>query len=125
MKHPERIKEYLEHISEAIDRAIGYLQDNADFASFQEDHRNQDAVVRNIEIIGEAASRIQKSGPEFTVQHPEVPWTQMRAMRNLVIHEYFSLDLKIIWSTIKNDLPSLKRQIDILLQGLQRDSGTL
>jgi uncharacterized protein with HEPN domain len=81
--------------------------------------------VRNIEIIGEAASRIQKSGPEFTVQHPEVPWTQMRAMRNLVIHEYFSLDLKIIWSTIKNDLPSLKRQIDILLQGLQRDSGTL
>jgi uncharacterized protein with HEPN domain len=81
--------------------------------------------VRNIEIIGEAASRIQKSGPEFTVRHPEVPWTQMRAMRNLVIHEYFSLDLKIIWSTIKNDLPSLKRQIDILLQGLQRDSGTL
>ena len=60
MKHPERVEDYLEHIAEAAARATGYLQHIDDFAVFQQDRRSQDAVVRNIEIIGEAAARIQK-----------------------------------------------------------------
>jgi uncharacterized protein with HEPN domain len=115
MKHPERIEDYLEHIGEAIARATDYLQHTGDLAAFQRDHRTQDAVVRNIQIIGEAVAKIQKLAPDFIAEHPELPWAQMRAMRNLVIHEYFFVDLKIVWSTVKDDLPQLKQQIDGLL----------
>jgi len=87
VRHPERVEDYLEHIAEAVARATGYLQDIDDFDVFQQDRRSQDAVVRNIEIIGEAAGRIQKLAPDFAAAHPELPWAQMRAMRNLVIHE--------------------------------------
>ncbi len=105
----------MEHIAEAIARATRYLQEIDTFATFQEDQRSQDAVVRNIEIIGEAATKIQKLAPDFVAGHGELPWAQMRAMRNLVIHEYFFLDLKIVWSTVKDDLPQLKKMIDGLL----------
>lgn len=115
MKHPERLEDYLEHIAEAIARAIGYLEHTPDLAAFEQDHRDQDAVVRNIEIIGEAVTKIQKLAPEFIAEHPEVPWARIRAMRNVAIHEYFFLDLKIVWSTVKDDLPQLRGQIERLI----------
>ena len=76
----------------------------------------QDAVVRNIEIIGEAVNQINSTAPDLIRQHPELPWAQMRAMRNIAIHEYFYVDLEIVWTTLKNDLPTLKQQIDALLK---------
>jgi uncharacterized protein with HEPN domain len=94
VKHPERIEDYLEHIAEAIERATGYLQPVADLAAFQKDLQVQDAVVRNIEIIGEAVNKINVAAPDFIQQHPALPWAQMRAMRNIAIHEYFFVDLK-------------------------------
>jgi uncharacterized protein with HEPN domain len=121
MKHPERTEDYLEHISEAIDRATSYLQPLQTLEALQRNQQVQDAIVRNVEVIGEAATKIQKIAPEFIDQHPQIPWAQMRAMRNVVIHEYFFLDLKIVWTTVKDDLPKLKRQIeDLLLE--QRNS---
>jgi uncharacterized protein with HEPN domain len=116
MKHPERVEDYLEHIAEAIDRATGYLHPVPDFAAFQENQQVQDAVVRNIEIIGEAVSKINTTAPDFIQQHPELPWAPMRGMRNIAIHEYFYVDLKIVWTTVKDDLPKLKKQIDALLK---------
>jgi uncharacterized protein with HEPN domain len=68
VKHPERVEDYLEHIAEAIDRATV-----------------QDAVVRNIEIIGEAVNKISTTTPDFIKQYPEIPWAQMRGMRNIAI----------------------------------------
>ncbi len=115
MKHPERVEEYLEHIAEAIERATGYLQPLQDFETFQKNQQVQDAVVRNIEIIGEAVNKIHKLAPDFVNRHPELPWAQMRAMRNVVIHEYFFVDSKIVWTTVKNDLPQVKQQIEGLL----------
>ena len=85
-----------------------------DLEAFQENSQVQDAVVRNIEIIGEAVSRIQKIAPDFIKQHSELPWAQMRGMRNIAIHEYFFVDLEIVWKTVKNDLPKLKQRIDAL-----------
>lgn len=79
----------------------------------------QDAVVRNIEIIGEAAGNIQKMDPDFIAAHPELPWREMRAMRNLVIHEYFFVDVNIVWTTVKNHLPGLKDQVDELLMQIR------
>jgi len=83
MKHPERVEDYLEHIAEAIDRATSYLQPVPDLEAFQENRQVQDAVVRNIEIIGEAVSKIQSTAPDFIKQHAELPWAQMRGMRNV------------------------------------------
>ena len=120
MKHPERVEDYLEHIAEAIELATGYLQEFDDFDAFQRHRRDQDAVIRNIEIIGEAASRIQQQAPEFVKAHPELPWLKMRGMRNKIIHNYFDVDLTVVWSTVKNDLPQLRQQIDGLLIGYRR-----
>lgn len=117
MKRPERVEDYLEHIAEAIERAAGYLHPLSDLTAFVQNQQVQDAVVRNMEIIGEAATRIHKTAPDFIKQHPELPWTQMRGMRNIAIHEYFFVDLEIVWRTVKDDLPKLKQQIDALLKG--------
>ena len=83
--------------------------------AFQNNPQVQDAVVRNIEIIGEAVTKINSTAPDFIQRHPELPWAQMRAMRNIAIHEYFFVDLEIVWTTVKNDFPELKRQIEALL----------
>jgi uncharacterized protein with HEPN domain len=115
MRHPERVEDYLEHIAEAIRRATSYLQPLQSLEAFQRNQQVQDAVVRNIEIIGEAANKIHNMAADFVPAHPELPWAQMRAMRNVAIHEYFFVDLKIVWTTVKDDLPRLKEQIDGLL----------
>ena len=85
--HPERVEDYLGHIAEAITRATGYIRSLPDVEAFETNPLVQDAVVRNIEIIGEAVSHIARAAPGFTDQHPEIPWAQMRAMRNVVIHQ--------------------------------------
>jgi uncharacterized protein with HEPN domain len=114
--HPERVEDYLEHIGEAITRATGYIQPLGNIGAFEKNQQVQDAVVRNIEIIGEAVRHIDRTAPGFIEQHPELPWAQMRGMRNVIIHQYFAVDLKILWTTATEDLPRLKRQIDQLLQ---------
>jgi len=120
MKHPERIEDYLEHIAQAIDRAAGYLEPVPSMEAFEKNPQVQDAVIRNVEIIGEAVSKIQKQAPEFVIAHPEVPWSDMRGMRNKVIHGYFDVELPVVWSTVKGDLPKLKQQIDRLLVDMKR-----
>jgi uncharacterized protein with HEPN domain len=89
--------------------------------AFRQNPQVQDAVVRNIEIIGEAANHIARAAPDFIPQHPELPWTQMRNMRNVVIHAYFNVDLTTVWRTVQEDLPKLKQQIDQLLQQHHRE----
>jgi uncharacterized protein with HEPN domain len=120
VKHPERLADYLAHLAEAIERATSYLESLQKLEEFQQSQQVQDAVVRNIEIIGEAVNQIQALAPDFIDRYPEVPWAQMRAMRNRVIHGYFFVDPKIVWTTVKDDLPRLKRQIDGLLAELRR-----
>jgi uncharacterized protein with HEPN domain len=116
MKHPERIDDYLQHIAEAIDRITGYVQGIDNAAALERDHKTQAAVIRYIEIIGEAANRIQKQEPEFVVAHPSLPWPEMRGMRNRMIHNYFDVNIDVLWGTAKDDLPQLKKQIDSLLK---------
>lgn len=89
MKHPERLEDYLEHIVEAIERAISYLQPLQDIEALKKDQQAQDAVVRNIEIIGEAVNKIHNLAPDFVNRHPELPWARMRGMRNVVSTSIF------------------------------------
>lgn len=85
------------------------------------DKRSQYAVIRAIEIIGEATTRIQNAAPEFVAKHPEIPWGIMRGMRNKMIHEYSDIDLDIVFRTVEDDLPPLQQQIARLLIEQQRE----
>jgi len=121
MKHPERIEDYLQHIVEAIDHITGYVQEIDSAAALERDHKTQAAVIRNIEIIGEAANRIYKQAPELVAAHPSLPWHEMRGMRNRMIHNYFDVNGDVLWATIKDDLPTLKQQVREWLIDLKRD----
>ncbi|MCB1921934.1 MAG: DUF86 domain-containing protein [Candidatus Competibacteraceae bacterium] len=105
-----RVPDYLGHILKAIERIDRYIADMDEIA-FLNSELVQDAVIRNIEIIGEASNNIQRVAPEFAAQHDDIPWLVMYTMRNRVSHGYATVDLEIIWKTIQGDLPSLYAQI--------------
>ena len=75
----------------------------------------QDAVIRNIEIIGEASNNIQRVDPVFAAQHAEIPWQVMYAMRNRVSHGYDKVDFEMVWKTICNDFPDLYKLVKAAL----------
>jgi uncharacterized protein with HEPN domain len=83
------------------------------FADFEQDDKTIDAVLRNLEIIGEAARHISR---ELQADHPEIPWAEMQAMRNIVVHEYHGVNLKIIWQTVKENLHPLKPLLRKILE---------
>lgn len=93
----------IEDILISIERIMDYTQ-GMDFEQFKADVKTVDAVIRNFEIIGEAASHIPE---EISVAHPEIPWQDMRDMRNILAHEYFGINENIVWNTIQGDLPPL------------------
>jgi uncharacterized protein with HEPN domain len=118
-KHALRAQDYLGHMLEAIKRIGRYTQDLTE-AAFIESEMVQDAVIRNFEIIGEAARNIERDSPAFAAQHADIPWTLIYTMRNRVAHGYFSVDLEIVWKTIRRDLPGLAEQIDRLLNDIRK-----
>jgi uncharacterized protein with HEPN domain len=110
---PLRTADYLGHIAEAIDNIQSYTA-GLDAASFKVDRKTQDAVIRNLEIIGEACNNVVKHDPAFAQQHPQVPWGFAYEMRNALAHGYFTVDLDIVWTTVTSDLPGLKAQLALL-----------
>lgn len=127
MKKDElRVPDYLSHILQAIDRINLYIED-MDEAAFLENVLVQDAVIRNIEIIGEASKNIECHHADFAAKHPDVPWEDVYLMRNRVSHGYFSIDLEVVWKTIQRDIPEFAQQIrslqQILLQQKKDVSG--
>lgn len=115
--HPERVREYLRHIVEAIDRADGYVA-GMEVAAFERDMRTQDAVIRSLQVIGEAANKVRIARPDLQSSAPEIPWDAMYGMRNRIIHDYFEVDLDVVWQTLRRDLPVLRTQIVQLLARL-------
>jgi len=110
---------YLYDILEAIADTEEFVR-GMSFTDFQQDKKTQKAVVRNLEIIGEAVNHVY----EEAIQHrdaPEsnVPWKSIVDMRNQLIHEYFGTDLQIVWDTIQEDLPLLKTEVENLLARYQ------
>ncbi len=78
---------------------------------FLDDEQVQDAVLRNIEIIGEAARNIETGFPEYAAEHSTVPWGDVYLMRNRISHGYFAVDLEIVWKTVQRNIPELERLI--------------
>jgi uncharacterized protein with HEPN domain len=102
---------YLADIRDAIDKILVYT--SAGREAFLSDERTQDAVLRNIEIIGEAVRGITE---ETRSAHTEVPWKEMAGMRNRVIHDYFRVDVDVVWDIVSQDLPPLREKIASLLK---------
>jgi uncharacterized protein with HEPN domain len=104
-------KQYLEHILGAIVDINEFIKgiSKQEFFSSKE---KQYSVFRAFEIIGEASRKISS---EFKKGHDELPWKKMMAMRDKLIHDYFQVSMEIVWETIKNDLPLLKKQLEQLL----------
>ena len=109
-----RVPDYLGHILKAIERIDRYTAD-MDEVAFLSSELVQDAVIRNIEIVGEASNNIQRVDPEFAAQHDDIPWLVMYTMRNRVSHGYDKVDLEIVWKTLQTDLPRLYAPIQTLL----------
>jgi len=82
------------------------------------DERTQDAVIRSIEILGEAAKQVRSADPEFAKRHAHIPWELLYGMRNRIVHDYFEIDLTVVWQTVHLDLPVLRPQIFALIAGL-------
>ncbi len=101
----------LGHIFDAISAIEKYVA-GVEKDDFLANSMMQDAVMRQIEIIGEAAGRISDTLQD---EHPELPWMEMRAIRNKIVHDYLEINTDIIWDTVQNDLPALKDQIRNLL----------
>ena len=105
-----RVADYIIHMLNAIERIRRYTQGMGDSA-FLADELVQDAVIRNLEIVGEAARNIERDHPAFAAAHPDVPWEEMYLMRNRVAHGYFSVDLGIVWQTLQRELPGLQQRL--------------
>lgn len=112
MREASRDKARLEHILSAIGRVMRYA-DGKSFDDFVKDDMMYYAIVKNIEIMGEASNMLTV---EFRENHPDTPWKLVNGMRNYIVHEYFQVDNQVVWDVVTNDLPILKEQIENYLK---------
>ena len=108
---------YLRHIADAAQRVREYTVDGRD--AFFADKKTQDAVLRNLEIIGEAVKRLST---ELRDAYPDIPWKQIAGMRDILIHHYFGVKLETVWQVVAVDLAPLEQKIASLLTAGQSDA---
>jgi uncharacterized protein with HEPN domain len=108
---PRDYKVSLDDILEAVERIQTYTV-GMDREQFQSDRKTIDAVVRNLEVIGEAAKNVP---PDVRAASPGVAWTKMAGMRDFLIHVYFGVDTEIVWDVVQTKLPELKASVEKLL----------
>lgn len=110
---------FLKDILESIQKIEEFVE-GMEFDEFPKDDKTASAVVRKFEIIGEAVKIMPK---EIKEKYPDVPWHEMAKMRDKVIHHYFAVDYEILWKTIKESLPDLKKQIKKIVKELEKDNS--
>jgi uncharacterized protein with HEPN domain len=109
---------YLLHAIDAIDAILSYTAEGR--AEFFSDGKTQDAVIRNIEILGQAVKGLSDATRAL---QPAVPWRQIAGMRDKLIHEYFGVDLTLVWDVVESQLPVLRPQLEKLSQRLADDAS--
>jgi uncharacterized protein with HEPN domain len=108
-------KMYIEDILESIDKIERYIN-SLTYETFEKNDLVVDAVIRNIEIIGEASKNIPEN---VRGEYPKIPWKRIVGLRNIAIHEYFGVDLTIIWEIITKNLPETRSKIELMLESLE------
>lgn len=113
---------YLDYVQDIIDsiRDIESFIKGMKFDEFKRDRKTINAVVRSIEVIGEASKKIPAT---IKANHPGVPWKKMAGMRDKLIHEYFGIDLEILWKVAKDDIKSIRPAIRKILKELGSSSS--
>lgn len=102
---------YLRHILDAISRIEEYTR-GMTCEDFLASNLHQDGVIRQIEVIGEAAKKVSS---KLRAAHPEIPWKDIAGMRDKLIHDYFGVDLDAVWDTVKKDVPGLRTALQSLV----------
>jgi len=111
------IRDYRDYVQDIYD-SINEIEDfinGMDFEEFIKDKKTINAVTRSVEVVGEAAKKIPKS---LRDNYPMIPWKKMSGMRDKLIHEYFGIDLEILWKVVKEDMPSLEKAIKDVIKDL-------
>ncbi|OWV93145.1 hypothetical protein ATY81_14805 [Rhizobium sp. R72] len=106
----ERLVEYIDRMQQAAEQARA-LTDGMTESAFLADLRTQLAVTMSLVLLGEAAARIGMNQPDFIRDHPELPWSKIKGMRNLIVRDYYRADLSAIWGTVRCDLADLISQL--------------
>jgi uncharacterized protein with HEPN domain len=119
MRGERDITDYLRDIIDAAENAVGFVQ-GMEYEAFARDTRTTYAVVRALEIIGEATKKIPNSVRQ---RYPAIPWRKMAGMRDKAIHDYPELELKLVFGTVTNDLPSLIQPIRDVLTEVEAAGG--
>lgn len=112
-----RLPDYLGHILDAITRIQDYVAELSQ-EDFELDQLRQDAVIRNLEVIGEASHNITSRHPEFVAAHPTLELTVAYRVRNALSHGYFSINFDTVWDTVEHDLPGLAAAVRAARDGL-------
>ena len=107
----------IEHILDSIEKIEYLAQALHTLDNFESKWIEQDAIIRNLEIIGEATINISD---DLKLNYPDVSWKEIKGMRNFVTHQYFGVELDEIWSTVINDIPLLKKQIQKIIKDIQK-----
>lgn len=110
-----RLPDYLDHMQQAATDACGFVEGLAK-EDFLGDKRTQQAVIMSLIIIGEAVTKVMDECAEFTQAHAQVPWRNMRGMRNRIAHGYFDINLDVVWDTVQTALPELLKQLPAVRQ---------
>ncbi len=106
--------DYLRDIRDAVTKALTFVE-GMDLSAFRKDERTQFAVVRALEVVGEATKKIPS---RVRKQYPALPWPRMAGMRDKLIHDYFGVSVDVVWQTVQEDLPLLKTAIEQVLKDL-------
>ena len=116
MSRTLRDEDYLEHIQDAIAR-IGRYMDGLEEADFMADELRQDGMIRNLEVIGEAVTKLT---PALKARHADVPWGEIAGMRNRLIHGYMEINLVLVWDTACQVIPAFRARVAVIQQELTR-----
>jgi len=112
----EEFLDYIEDIIKAMDDAMSFVE-GMEYDDFMKDRKTIYAVIRAIEIIGEAVKKIPD---RVKNRYPEIPWREMAGMRDKLIYEYFGVNLRAVWDTVKKDIPNLKPSFDKILEDFKQ-----
>lgn len=116
-----RLLDYIEHMRQAATDACSFV-DGLDKDEFIADKRTQQAVIMSLIIVGEAATKVMDRYGSFAETHLDIPWRNMRGMRNRIAHGYFEVDLDVVWDTVQTALPQLLKQLSDIDNGLNNGS---